>query len=356
MHQEPLPLSPVALFGDLPLLRLRMEYSVDDPELLPDYLGSSWRGVLGWQLQRLCCPFSGRQQCAECLIREQCPYFVLYERKSTVPGVQDTPRPYVFFPEKRGPVQGRDGRQSLNITLFGQACRTAPLLWKTIHEAAQKGLGKERVGFQVHDWWEQGPDDVLKRLPALESYRHIQGPPAMAEALGAPPELPWRVTLRPPLRLRRQGRYMAEMDWAFVLTSLARRMQLLNAVFADQELLGREGWAPLRDHLEGLAARIRTEPHQNGSGLAWKDWSRYSNRQRRKVPMGGLAGTVVISEAPAELWPWLRMASLVHVGKGAAMGLGRLRVQPANQAQAHPDPERPVPPRPVTACIADVVR
>lgn len=53
-------LSPATLFGDLPVLRLRMEYSVDDPELLPDCLGSSWRGVLGWQVQWLCCPFPER--------------------------------------------------------------------------------------------------------------------------------------------------------------------------------------------------------------------------------------------------------------------------------------------------------
>jgi hypothetical protein len=325
---EPDHLSPSTLFGDLPVLRLRMEYSVDDPELLPGYLGSSWRGVLGWQLQRLCCPFRDRPHCPDCLIREQCPYFVLYERKSSVPGVQDTPRPYVFFPEPSSHAPGNrpdpDGSHVLNITLFGSACRAAPLLWKTIHEAARKGLGRERVRFKVHAWSECGQGGDWQRLPDTDSYRHLQGPHTLRNVLDPPPRSPWRVTLDPPLRLRRQGRYMSEMDWSFVLTSLARRVQLLCAVFNDRELLGREGWAPLKERLEDMAAAVRTKT-DTGSSVAWKDWSRYSNRQRRKVPMGGLVGSLVITEAPEELWPWLRLAGLVHVGKGAAMGLGRLQ-------------------------------
>lgn len=301
------------MFGDLPVLRLRMEYSVDDPELLPDYLGSSWRGVLGWQMQRLCCPFPKRSECEECLIREQCPYFLLYELQSDRPGFRDAPRPYILLPE-RGETTSQ---QFLTITLLGRAVRAAPLLWKTIQEAARIGLGRERVGLRVHGWQEERPGQGWVGLPEPESYRHVQGGWIVRDCLTPAPPLPWRVQLEPPLRLRAQGRNLTGMNWPFVPSSLAQRLETLCVIFNTGEPMGRQGWTALKEHFSSMALQVE-------ENVAWKDWSRYSNRQRKKVPMGGLRGEALIHDAPAELWDWLRLGSLVHVGKGAAMGLGRL--------------------------------
>lgn len=306
-------LFPAALFGDLALLRLRMEYSVEDPELLPDYLGSSWRGVLGWQMQRLCCPFGQKQACSGCLIREQCPYYLLYEFKSERPGFRDSPRPYVLFPE----VGETADRQYLTITLIGRAVRVAPLLWKTIQEAARIGLGLERVGFRAHGWEEERPCHGWVRLPKAESYRHVQGGWVLRDYLCSAPDLPWRVRLDPPLRLRAKGHNLTEMNWPFVLSSLAQRLEMLSVIFHAGAPLGRECWVLLKKYLSTLEPSAKT-------AFAWKDWSRYSNRQWKKVPMGGLAGETLIHDAPVELWDWLSCANLTHVGKGAVMGMGRI--------------------------------
>lgn len=322
MHTFQDNLSPATLFGDLPLLRLRMEYSVDDPELLPDYLGSSWRGILGWQMQRLCCPFGPRRACPSCLIREQCPYFVLYELQSELPGFRDAPRPYILLPETVSETDGR-GCQHLTITLVGKAVRTAPLLWKTIQEAGRTGLGRERVGFAARGWKEERPGQGWVDLPEAESYRHIQGGLTLKHYLKPAPSLPWAVTVNPPLRLRVRGSYLTAMDWAALLASLAQKLEMLSVIFDAMAPLGRERWMLLKEHFATMGPSAKTD-------LTWKDWNRYSNRQRKKVPMGGLAGHAVIDQAPQELWQWLRCASLVHVGKGAAMGLGRIRVQGAN--------------------------
>ncbi len=318
-QEEPDHLSPAALFGDLPVLRLRMEYSVDDPELLPDYLGSSWRGVLGWQMQRLCCPFPRRTGCADCLIREQCPYFLLYALQSDRPGFRDAPRPYVLLPEPGA----SPGRQVLNITLMGRAVRAAPLIWKAVQEAERGGLGRERVGFQVHGWREERPGLGWVELPDNDGYRHLHGAGTLGAYMGTAPLLPWNVALDPPLRLRERGRNLAAMDWPFALAILARRLEMLAVIFSGAEPMGRETWV----RLEAMFKEMRI---RGGERIAWKDWSRYSNRQRKKVPMGGLVGSAHIVEAPPELWFWLRCASVVHVGKGAAMGLGRIAVHGAD--------------------------
>jgi CRISPR/Cas system endoribonuclease Cas6 (RAMP superfamily) len=46
--------------------------------------------------------------------------------------------------------------------------------------------------------------------------------------------------------------------------------------------------------------------------------------------MGGLVGTVILPLADLEpFWPFLALAPWAHVGKGATMGLGAMRVDPA---------------------------
>jgi CRISPR/Cas system endoribonuclease Cas6 (RAMP superfamily) len=60
------------------------------------------------------------------------------------------------------------------------------------------------------------------------------------------------------------------------------------------------------------------------------DYSRYSSRQHKKVPMGGLTGTAVLGASETWCLPWLQAASLIHVGKGASMGLGKVTMDLAS--------------------------
>lgn len=69
--------------------------------------------------------------------------------------------------------------------------------------------------------------------------------------------------------------------------------------------------------------RLRHTPR-----LAWHDWDRYSKRQQRKVTLGGLLGTLDIEgEIDAGLAALLRAAEILHVGKGATFGLGKIEVE-----------------------------
>ncbi len=60
------------------------------------------------------------------------------------------------------------------------------------------------------------------------------------------------------------------------------------------------------------------------SDLHWFDCRRYSNRQEKTIDIGGLLGHVELEGDLAPLAALLRTAELVHVGKGATYGLGKL--------------------------------
>jgi len=61
--------------------------------------------------------------------------------------------------------------------------------------------------------------------------------------------------------------------------------------------------------------------------LRWHDWERWSNRQRRPMRLGGHVGRLRLQ---GELGPFVQLlatAELLHVGKGATFGLGRVEVR-----------------------------
>jgi hypothetical protein len=65
--------------------------------------------------------------------------------------------------------------------------------------------------------------------------------------------------------------------------------------------------------------------------LDWFDWFRYSSRQKKKVPMGGIVGTATLEGASLDLlWPVIWLGQWLHAGKGAAMGLGKYQLNFGN--------------------------
>ena len=65
------------------------------------------------------------------------------------------------------------------------------------------------------------------------------------------------------------------------------------------------------------------------ANLRWHDWERWSERQQSAMKLGGLMGTVTLEGDLAPFGPLLRMAEVIHVGKGATFGLGRVEASPA---------------------------
>jgi len=56
------------------------------------------------------------------------------------------------------------------------------------------------------------------------------------------------------------------------------------------------------------------------------DIERYSRRQERRIPMGGLVGSVTYRGPLDEFLPWLALGEHVHVGKNTVFGMGKYRL------------------------------
>ena len=316
--------APDALFGALPVQRIRFEVEFEPGNHLPSYLGSAWRGLLGWQIKRLVCPFQRRNECGNCSIASHCPYWKLFEKQSNMPREMDTPRGYILY----GPGPGTNGLTSLDITLIGNCSNMLPVVVKAMVDGQEKGLGARRQGFRIYKIIEIQPGGDTKTLTLYEN--------GTTDA-GAPPELSsWlcasrsklrllKASFTTPVRLRKSGRYLGTMDWPFFLMSVARRLEALCCLYNDATPLGRERWLELSRSLEKTGV-IKDE-------MEWHEYSRYSARQRRKVPLGGLVGQATVRPASKAMAKWWQAVELVHVGKGSAMGLGKVVIEEGNSAK-----------------------
>ena len=316
-------LSPAELFGELTLTRVRFLAATSPQADLSRFSGSAWRGLLGHQLQNLVCPFPKRPPCGECVIAKSCSYSLLFEEESTAQGLSEAPRGYVFHPEPPAP----DGRQAVNVTLFGQCAKFLPAVAKAAVKGQRAGLGAKRVPYVLTGMEQLFPDGATLSLSVGgEVCSEAQGPQSLKQWLEyAPsPGTDLEILATTPLRLRKGGKYLEEMDRPFLLQSLARRLESLHCLFGEGQPLGKERWLGLKQNLE-QDGNLRGTFH-------WWDYKRYSGRQKRQIPMGGIVGKATLrNPSPTEI-EWWKAAELVHVGKGAAMGLGKLELCEATGA------------------------
>jgi hypothetical protein len=270
---------------------------------MPGYMGSAWRGGFGRALRRAVC-VTGLPACPSCPFEASCVYPYLFETASSgeggiLAGYDRVPNPFVLAPPwEEGRLLPAGGETGIRLVLIGRAVEHAGFARQAVVEAGLRGLGPDR-----------GALDLL----AVDPVTLPQAGPCPARA---------EIELSSPLRLVEAGRLVGPeaLRPRHVLLALLRRVSTLAQ---------RHGPAPL--DLDYRALKERAEKAEfAASALGWVEWARWSGRQQALLRMGGLLGSLSLPLAGLEpFWPFLGLAPWVHVGKGATMGLGAMRVTPA---------------------------
>lgn len=289
----------------IPLRPMRLTFAPAAPLRLPPYPGSLWRGALGKALRDLTC-VTGAPECTDCPAIRGCGYGLLFETRAhawaggLAGRYTDGPRPYVLSPRTDNDVDAE--AVTLDLILIGKAARR--------HREVLDAAARLHLNAVVLNLREARPLAVNRNDKTSFAAETPRPPPKPTRV---------RVILEHPLRLRRENRYLtpAEFDFATLFTALTRRVSMLHDM---------ESASPLHAEYHDLALAARAVSVTNTS-LEWFDWARYSARQHRRIPMGGIIGEFTLSGDLDPLWPWLWVGQWLHVGKGAVMGLGRYRLE-----------------------------
>lgn len=312
----------------LPLALYRLHFVAAGPVRLPYYSGSTWRGVLGHALKRLVC-VTQLPVCADCALVHACAHSYLFE----TPPPQDAekmrkypavPHPFVLQPPE-GIVELPEGAPyALDLTLVGHANRQLPYLLHALERAGERGVGRGRTPLQMIR-------TERREHPDRGGWREIHRPgaPILNQSVG-PVEIPpapgeaFRIEFLTPLRLRRSGQPIRpdDLDFVDLFSNLLRRVSMLSYFHSDH---------PLETDFAGLVQSAR-EVEVTQRELDWRSWTRHSSRQKKKLAMDGLIGSVAMShQEMSRFWPYLWLGQFVHAGSGTSMGQGRLRVLVAHE-------------------------
>lgn len=277
------------------------------------FLGSAWRGVLGWELKRLVCTVR-RDVCPGCMLYYTCVYSYIFE--TPPPPHTEKMRKYVAAPHPfvLAPGEPVNGRYPLDLTLVGRANSMVGYLVQAFSRAGRNGLRPLQQPFEVADVEQEGHVGAGDWRSIFEENRLLPSPPSAPRVPDPPARL--RVILMTPLRLRRMETFVRPEMFRFsdLFSNLLRRLSLLSYF---------HGRAALETNFAELVARSRGIEICR-SDLRWEELARYSRRQHARLLSGGLLGEFELDAGQlGEMWPYLWIGQFVHAGKGATMGLGR---------------------------------
>ena len=226
-------------------------------------------------------------------------------------GDEDIVRPWLITGFARELAVGA-ARATLELRLFNDAVHLLPELIGALMLAGCAGLGAQRAPFDVVAVETLRPGEPPRRLDLASSAL----PPALPLAAWCPANAvvkPIRVCFATPTALKQRNALVrtAPAFGLIIVRTLARLSLLAKTRPLD---------ASQKHALLTAAQQVGTLQ----SNVHWHEEQRYSGRQKRTMPFGGIVGETLFSAEAAPFAAWLDAASLLGIGGKTTFGFGQL--------------------------------
>jgi hypothetical protein len=304
-----------------PVARYRFDCKVETPIRLPEYAGSTLRGAFGNALRRTAC-LTREKDCKPCPLYRGCPYPAVFAPPPPAEhGLQkfsEIPVPFIVEPPDWGERHYGTGETlSFHFVLVGHAHAQLPLIIHAWQRALEHGIGKGDGAARLARVCLIGESAEHTVFDAQEG-RLQPHTPGMTPP--GPDVEPGQIRLRfaTPLRLQNNGRPLRPeaLDSRTLLVALVRRIALISEFHTGQRL-----------DLDFSALAEASAAIVSEKDLAWRDWTRYSSRQKQEMTLGGVVGGWTLSGKLRPFLPLLHLGQWLHIGKNASFGLGRYHVE-----------------------------
>lgn len=281
--------------------------------------GPTLRGGFGRALRTVACSLD-RETCEACPLGQACAYGYIFE--TPIPGSEtvmrnypQAPHPFIFEPNQNAKTRVQTSESlTHSLVVVGEAIRYLAHFFLAIEQLGRNGLGGDLVPFQVDHVTTEAGLSVFEH-PRQSCFAMARLEELMLEP-GASRTATFEIAFRTPARITVGGRIAKTPTLLDVVKALARRVFLLRHFHCGR------GEEPVSDRFLDAARAARCLETR----LHWHDADRYSTRQKRRVPIGGVMGRMVFEGDFGILEPLLRAGEYVHVGKNATFGLGKFVV------------------------------
>ncbi|VEI57501.1 Uncharacterized conserved protein (DUF2276) [Pasteurella multocida] len=297
----------------LPVARYRLHFQVTHSIMLPDYAGSTLRGVFGRALRKISC-MTKLADCKGCPLYRTCPYTNIFETPApeshNIQKFSQVPNGYIIEPPEWGKKCYEIGEKlSFNIVLFGRLIDQVALIVFAFKRAFEYQVANGTAEFiDIYHVSSNETKSILKNGNII----------AHDTCLYIPKELPENLTINitTPLRLQENGKALSAntLHFSRLLLGLAKRIALLSEFH----------YQPIQFDFEQL--KIDLAQIEDNKQLEWRDWTRYSSRQNQRMQLGGVVGEWRLNNVSQQWATLLYIGQWLHCGKNTTFGLGQYQI------------------------------
>ncbi|SJZ91035.1 CRISPR system precrRNA processing endoribonuclease RAMP protein Cas6 [Selenihalanaerobacter shriftii] len=314
---------------NLDIVSLEITLIAKDTIKLPKHPGSTFRGAFGHALKSFACVME-KKRCKECSLNSNCAYSILFnpilvgkEKFNTSNRFKDKPRPFVFEPKTNGKEIFHPGQEiNFRLNLFGSTYKFLPYILESWRYLEDQGLGKGRGKFIVSEVWSL--NDLTGKAERIYSEYanrvHNSDIKIISEDIEQLQQNiskeHLRLKLLTPMLLKYKGDYVKKIDFHILMRNLFRRVSSLSYFYGKDQLDINFG-----SYLERAEEVKLIKNHTN-----WRNWKRYSSRQKQRIKMYGVTGELEYEGDLGEFLPYLILGQYTHVGKNTVFGLGDFKI------------------------------
>ena len=288
------------------VITLRAVYEACSEGQLPQYLGSTVRGILGHCIREFVCDIP-HLRCFKCDKRQQCLYVRCF---SNTGGQVGAVNPFVLNVHTQGKTEWRRGDLcTFDLTLFGTMESLAHIYMDALLDMERKGWGAQRLTFKLVSVTE--PDTGCVIYAGGKTWlRNLQPHPMKLEERKAGAAL---IRFDTPLRIVSGGELVHDLTFDILCRFLYKRLERLAHEYWEMELPWNED--ELMERASGINRYVQN----------WKEieFSRYSmNQMDNRVELPSRMGEVLYEGELTGFTTFLQAGAYVHIGKGATIGFG----------------------------------
>lgn len=254
----------------------------------PPFIGSTLRGVFGYSLKDVVC-INPSFTCNGCFARENCLYYKFFEEKNKTHRYRFS---FDLYQEN----------YNFSLFLFEDACEKLPDVITALYTMlSEKGLGTDRTKFQIDHILIDGK--VVFRDGAFDLHGIT---PTTFSSLCESNDI--TIAFLTPLRIKYNGKLLNHTPGIEILL-----YSILNRLHE------------LKD-LPKVKLPFTPKYKNKKSDINFIDFSRYSNRQKRKMQLGGIVGQMQVSDIDSKSLALLELGQIIGVGKQTAFGMGKIKI------------------------------
>ena len=287
---------------------------------LNKFANATLRGAFGNALKStLCIQSKIPEKCEKCLIRKTCAYYYLFETGTDSQGEND-PHPFTLFitPELTNKIMQIGEVFNFKMILIGKGLDFIPHIIYAIENLGKIGLGAYRGKLDLIDVRSVKNEIETIIYSQSDKILRIRNQDFLFE-----PEINNKsvnhinISLLTPLRMKHEGKLVTEINFKVFIVNLLRRISTIIKIHC-QETVSID-WSGLLKICENTTI-IKDNTY-------WKEYKRYSGRQKQEMLLGGLRGNFEIQGELTALMPYLYLGKHIHVGKSTSFGFGKYEMQ-----------------------------